>query len=197
MGKLVGYLMEHLLRNEMIEESQREIYQYGLERLVNKTVSYVLLFLLAFGMHMILPSTLFFCFLFMLRGRTGGYHAATELRCFTGTVVIYVVCMKALLPLLQQQKEVLLVCFVISIVIIFLLAPVNHPNLGFSAEEMQYYKKRARLILGGEVVFIIIFVLAGVQAELIISAILGMVVCAFLLCIAKITKQEVMAHEGQ
>lgn len=196
MGNLVGYLMERLLANEMIEESQQEIYQYGLERLINKTVGFTLLLLLAIGIQMLLPSVLFLCFLFLLRGRTGGYHAASEYRCLAGTAAIYLLCMKVLLPLLQQSPMMTVLCFLVSAAVIFLLAPVNHPNIGFSREEMKFYKKRSRMVLGGEITAIFIFVLVGVKEELIVSAMMGIMVCAFLLCLAKITKQEVITNEG-
>lgn len=197
MGNLVECLTKCLLKNGMIDQSQQEIYEYGLERLINKTVSYIVLFLIAIMLKMVVPSILFLYFFFALRGRTGGYHASTKLRCFAGTLMIYVICMKGLLPLLEQHIEVAIMCMLLSAIVIFLLAPVNHPNLDFSLEEMNFYKNRVRLVLLGELIIICIFCVIGARAEYIISAILGMIVCAFLLCIAKITKQEVTSNEGQ
>lgn len=191
MKKVAIFLTEQLLEKDMIEKNQLEIYQYGLERLLRKLLNYTIMLLLAVSINMVFPSLLFLSFLLLLRGRTGGYHASTELRCFAGSVGIYLFAMKGMLPLLVWRREAMWLFFLAAIIIIYVLAPVNHPNLDFSTIEMIEYKKRARRVLGAEVLGIVVFTALGVAPDNIVSAVLGMVVCAFLLCIAKITKQEV------
>lgn len=78
----------------------------------------------------------------------------------------------------------------------FKWAPVNHPNIAFSKEEVSQYKKRARRVLNFELIIIIILWLFGVEADIYISAGLGMTACAFLVVIAKIIGQEVKENEN-
>ena len=141
MGKIAGYLMEGLIKNQLVKETDREIYQYGLEKLVGKIISYTALFLLAVILRMILPSLFFLGFFFALRGRTGGYHASTETGCLIGTMVIYLAVMELFLPFFMRHGEAVIACVAFSVFSVIAFAPVNHPNLGFDREELAQYKK--------------------------------------------------------
>ena len=197
MGKIAGYLMEGLIKNQLVKETDREIYQYGLEKLVGKIISYTALFLLAVILRMILPSLFFLGFFFALRGRTGGYHASTETGCLIGTMVIYLAVMELFLPFFMRHGEAVIACVAFSVFSVIAFVPVNHPNLGFDREELAQYKKRSRIVLSGEIAVIGALTFLGVRHEYVISSILGMSVCAFLICLAKAVKQEVREIEGQ
>ncbi len=82
--RVVTYLTDGLIRNRLLEEQDREIYEYGLGRLVGKAVSYTALLGLSLLIGTFVPGLWFLAFFFTLRGRTGGYHAATERGCFLG-----------------------------------------------------------------------------------------------------------------
>ena len=194
--RVVTYLTDGLIRNRLLEEQDREIYEYGLGRLVGKTVSYTALLGLSLLIGTFVPGLWFLAFFFTLRGRTGGYHAATERGCFLGTMVVYQVVMKGFLPLLVRWQQAGVLCLVLSAAAVFAFAPVNHPNLNFDSEEMRWYKRRSHLVLAGEILAVGFLQLVGAPQEWICSAILGMTVCGFLLCLAKAAKQEIKTENG-
>ena len=195
MKNVAGYLTKQLVKKKLIELSQQEYYHYGLELLVGKVVNFSALLLLAVSMKMIVPSVWFLGFFLILRGRTGGYHASTEMRCFIGTIGIYVITVRYVLPVLIERKWIVFLCLGAVVFIILKWAPVNHPNIAFSKEEVSQYKKRARRVLNFELIIMIILWLFGVEADIYISAGLGMTACAFLVVIAKIIGQEVKENE--
>ena len=195
MEKVVSYLTDGLIRNQLLEEQDREIYEYGLGRLVGKAVSYAALFVLSLLFGTLVPGLCFLAFFFTLRGRTGGYHAATQRRCFLGTMILYVAVMKGFLPLLMNWQQAGAACLVFSAAAVLAFAPVNHPNLNFDWEEMRWYKRRSRAALAGEILAIGFLQLVGAPREWICSAILGMTLCGLLLCLAKAAKQEIKTEK--
>lgn len=191
MGKIAGFLTGRLLAYSLIEESQQELYQYGLERLLSKLTSYSAFLVLALCIGKFIPTVLFLSFLFPLRGRTGGYHASTELRCFVSSMVIYISVMQVVVPFLMVHQAVLWIAFVVAVLIILIWAPVNHPNVDFSKKELQQYRLRARRVLVIEILLILLMLIGQIRGEYITSAMTGVIVCSILISLAKITKQEV------
>ncbi len=191
MGKIAGFLTERLLVYNLIEESEQELYQYGIERLLSKLINYSVFFVVAFCIGKVIPTVLFLSFLFLLRGRTGGYHASTELRCFVSSLAIYVAMMEWGIPLLVQFPVGKWSAFGIAIVIIYMWAPVNHPNVDFSTEELAQYRLRARRVLVIESGLILLMQMMQIREEYIANAISAVMVCSILVGLAKITKQEV------
>lgn len=191
MGKIAGFLTGQLLAYNLIEESEQELYEYGLERVLSKVISYSAFLVLALCIRQFIPTVLFLGFLLTLRGRTGGYHASTELRCFVSSMGICVLAVKVLIPFLVLHKGILGTLYVISVAIIFLWAPINHPNVDFSIQEIQQYRWRARKVLIQEMLLVILMWIVQVREEYSVSAMAGTIVCALLMCLAKLTKQEV------
>lgn len=191
MGKIAEFLTGRLLAYSLIEESQQELYQYGLERLLSKLTSYSAFLVLALCIGKFIPTVLFLSFLFLLRGRTGGYHASTELCCFVSSMVTCILVMQVLVPYLMVHQAVLWVAFVVALLIILIWAPVNHPNVDFSKKELQQYRLRARRVLVIEVLLILLMLIGQVGAEYITSAMSGVIVCSVLISLAKITNKEV------
>ncbi len=192
----VEYITKCLFENEMIEESQIELYKYGLERFLYKMVSYLTLLLLALHMKLFIQSAVFLIFFILLRERTGGYHASTKLRCFIGTIGIYILPMKLVIPILIENNIIAWILLILSTLLIYIWAPVNHPNLQFDEGEVMMYRDKARKILAVEITIIFFSTIFNAEKSLIISEILGITLCAFLISIAKIIKQEVGNGEG-
>ena len=78
----------------------------------------------------------------------------------------------------------------ISAFLIMYIANINHPNLNLDADEIQDYKKSARTIVIVEMLCIILSISLNMNRECIIYGSLAIIMCAILLSIAKISKQE-------
>lgn len=71
------------------------------------------------------------------------------------------------------------------------MGTINHPNIDISKSELQESKKAARLVVIMEVMIIV--VLAYLKANILYIGYMSVAVilCALLMCLAKIIKQEV------
>jgi len=76
------------------------------------------------------------------------------------------------------------------------IANVNHPNLALDADEVRDCKKSARTIVIVEMLCIISGIALSMNKVCIIYASLAIIMCAMLLSIAKLAKQEVNKDEG-
>ncbi len=113
-----------LIKNNIIEIDEREVYIYGLEALLlnitNIITALVISILTCSPGHFIAFLTVFV----PLRAFAGGFHAKTSTRCYIYTTLLYgiTVLLIKLCPLLYQNLMVKIL-FIIIIIIIIKLAP--------------------------------------------------------------------------
>ena len=73
------------------------------------------------------------------------------------------------------------------------MGTINHPNIDINKSELQESKKAARLIVLMEVMIIAALVYLKVDIPYTGYMSMAIILCAFLMCLAKIIKQEVFA----
>lgn len=80
---------------------------------------------------------------------------------------------------------------IFAIILICIMGTINHPNMDMSKSELQESKKSARLVVIIEAM--LIAVLAYLKTDILYIGYMSVAVilCAFLMCLAKIIKQEV------
>jgi len=189
--KTAGYLV----KNEVGKADNEEFYIYGIEIMIEKVLTYSVLLILALYFKLLIPSLLFVAFFILLRGYAGGYHAKTYTGCFIGTVGMYIACSQVVMPIFLKEEILLFVGLAITITLVLILAPVNHPNLDLNLNEIKKCKNGVEIVLVIEVALILGGILLSVNEVYIVFPLLGMMMCAILLVIAKIIKQEVKVHE--
>ena len=96
---------------------------------------------------------------------------------------------------LVNYQQWLLGVVVISAIYIVLTGTVNHPNMHMNSEELIESKKLAKLIVLLEVSIILGCVLLGANMIYTSYMAIAVILCAALLCISKILKQEVRENE--
>ena len=106
MNTLSNYLTRCLISNNIVEKEQEEEYVYGFQIIFGKLLSYTTLILLSLYYEVLIPGLIFMGVFFSLRGRTGGYHARTSLRCYFATVVTYLVVVQVGAPVLEGREYV-------------------------------------------------------------------------------------------
>lgn len=191
MNKLVSKFVDYLVVNRISCKEMREIHIYGFEVMIGKILSYGSLLMLSWINRNILQTLVFMVIFFTLRSRSGGFHAKKFLHCYFGTVIMYFFVSKILVYILLIYKSALLYVVVISIIIVFLLAPVNHPDLRLKDNEIQRCKNSARKLI----IYISICAIALEKLDIIPEyncyAVAGIGINAGLLLTAKILNQEV------
>lgn len=191
--RAVEYLVNQLIDNDMIEETQREDYYYSLECFLEGVVTTTSILILALCFQNLLPTITFLIFFFSLRKRTGGFHLDTFKGCYIGTLVLYV-CV-SILSIIIVNKMIFLACLTISAYIfILMIGTVNHPNMDMSREELEAAKVSSRLMVSLLMILIVFLWWIGIDIEIIVYMCMAVILCGSLLLLAKIIKQEVKTN---
>lgn len=175
---------------KIISKSNCEYYQYALISIIEQAVTVGTMLLLGLLFRQILPTICFIVFFLSLRKRTGGFHAEKFWQCYLGTVIIFGMVIQ-IVPMLCRNPVVMYIMLFIAIVLICIMGTINHPNMDMSKNELQESKKAARLLVLMEIMIIAVLVYLKVDIIYIGYMSLAIILCAFLMCLAKIIKQEV------
>ena len=81
----------------------------------------------------------------------------------------------------------------LSVLAIEVIGTVNHPNIDMSKGELQENKKSARLLVLMEAAVIVLLIVLEINQLYVSYMSIAIILCSFLMCLAKILKQEVMA----
>ncbi len=192
--KAVKYLVDQLVKKELIEEMQRDEYLYSLTCFVEGILTIGSILILAICFEKIIPTIMFLLFFFSLRRRTGGFHLNSFGSCFIGTLILYVlivICAKYAV----LERLVLVLFTVCSYVCILIIGTVNHPNMDMSKEELNASKTSSRLLVSMLIMLVGFLWWIEANMEIIVYMCLAIILCASLLIIAKIVKQEVRVNE--
>lgn len=135
-------ITNRLLRAEVIEYDDAEIYQFGLEQLLMTVlnIATTIIFGIAFNQ---LWNGMFFVLSFMiLRTYAGGYHANTPSGCYLLTTAI----IAAVLSVVKYVEINIIICaglLLVSSTVILILSPVGSENKPIDSIEYVIYRKKA------------------------------------------------------
>ncbi len=183
-------LVQQLEEEQLISRDAREHYEYALITLIERFITIGTIALIAVIYKRIIPTVCFLFFFLSLRKRTGGYHADKFWKCYLGTVMTYVVIIEIAAVFLKNLTLLYGLLF-LSIVLIEIIGTVNHPNMDMDADELRESKKSARLLTFLESMIILSLITLGIDKIYLIYMSIAIILCATLLCLAKIKKQEV------
>jgi len=193
MNKVAEYISDMLISEKRINAESREEYIYGLEIALGKIVNYSTILLLGVLTRTLFSTVVFMFVFFTLRSRAGGFHAKSRLTCYLGTIGIYLLMVNILVPIVSRHLSIQVILLVVSFVIIFCIATVNHKNLDLTDEELKGNRKLSRRRVYLVALGAIISLLFDFERVIISSAILAMFVVAVLLVLAKVFRQEKFA----
>jgi len=193
---IANAIVDQMEEEKILQTEMREHYLYALITTIEKWITIVSILCIGVIFKQVVPVMLFLTFFLSLRKRTGGYHANSFLQCYLGTLIISIgvvhVC-----PILVNYMYAVYVLLVCSIVAIALIGTVNHPNLAMDCIELQESKKAARYLLGLECMILASAISLEICELFICYMSVAIILCAFLLCLAKILKQEVCLNEKE
>lgn len=149
---------------KIVEEPREVIYAYGLELLISDVLNTLIVLLIAVFTHT-LPAVLVFVAVFVgLRQFVGGYHANSHLSCMLTLIVVMMLFCFGVCNISKRLALVFGICFiVISLPIIFCIAPVSHPNKPMSDEKHDKLKKCSRILSFAIFVAVILMLILGYQ----------------------------------
>ena len=186
-------LISQMIKCNIIDKEDEEIYRFGLEGLILKLVHYTTYLLIAVFLGEVIPFFIFFVSFLILRKNAGGYHAKTKSSCYISsclTVLGIIVFMKYLREW-NNLGLILSFCISLADIAIFIIAPLGNKNRELDEEEVMHFKRRTRLFLIIENIFFIVFTIAEKENYVVTIAIVTAVICeAVLLLLEKIRREN-------
>lgn len=125
-----------LFRNGIIDEEKVPVCQYGFELIISTAIGFFLVMLSGIIFEQALSALIFYSLFVIVRLFTGGYHAASHLRCKT-VLVCCCISVLAMSELLNQYSGVLLntVLLIPYMTAVIMFAPVEHINIPMTEEK--------------------------------------------------------------
>ena len=154
--RLSNKITKKLVDINVIEEADSELYEYGFWQGGVLFFNFLTVVLLGILFNMLLESIIFLIFYGVLRTIAGGYHARTQHVCYILSVLLMIV----VLTILKTFPWNIILCCVLtvlSILVIFILAPVQDENKLLDETEKRFFKKLNRVIslLYGFIIFLL------------------------------------------
>lgn len=131
-----------LVRKRIVDNEKREMYSYGAEVILLNTFNLLISFIISLFSSTMSHFMIFVLVFIPLRMSIGGYHAKTSGACAIISTLLYIasIVIPNLIPL-KTKNAILLILFALSVVAIFIYAPIENENNLLSSE----LKKRNRL----------------------------------------------------
>ncbi|MCM1083971.1 MAG: accessory gene regulator B family protein [Clostridium sp.] len=188
--KMALKIVNQMEMQKIISKSNCEYYEYALIAMVENVMTVGTMLLLGILWGNFLQTVCFLLFFLSLRKRTGGFHADKFWQCYLGTVITYIAVIQ-IAPIFCETPAVMYGILLLAIILICIMGTINHPNMDMNKSELQESKKAARLLVLMEVMIIAVLVYLKADILYIGYMSIAVILCAFLMCLAKIIKQEV------
>lgn len=188
--KMALKIVNQMELEKIIKKSSCEYYEYALISMVEHVITVGTMLILGLIFRQFLPTVCFMVFFLSLRKRTGGFHANRFWQCYLGTVTFYIAIMQ-IVPILCRNQTVMYGLLFFAILLICIMGTINHPNMDMSKSELQESKKAARLLVLMEAMVVVALVYLNADLLYIGYISMAIILCAFLMSLAKIIKQEV------
>ncbi len=103
MEQVATKIVMKMVSADLISEEESDLYNYGVQVILEKVISYAIFFVLAMIMHKLLEILLFFVSFSILRKYSGGIHCKTFKSCLIISALVSFSGMM-LLPIVEHNK---------------------------------------------------------------------------------------------
>lgn len=143
---LANLLAAHMVKKGTIDSDDEEVYQYGWGIIISTGLDFISMFILGCLFGQGWGTVVFLICFIIIHTNTGGYHANSYEKCYIFTMLNYCVCLAiALFVPKAFINTAILIITVISVIIIFFIAPVANVNKPWPKERHMQAKKISRL----------------------------------------------------
>lgn len=173
--------------NGYITQEQAPWLHYGIEKRVTTFFISIPMFIVGSLVSSPAMAFSFYISFYLLRSRASGFHAKS----LGGCVILSILTEVFFLGILPHvwNDVVATALLIVSTIIIFILAPYNHPNMGLSLEELVECARSAKRRLSVLILFVVFLHVLQFN-QLAIGIVLGIVMVAVTLIFAYIPKGE-------
>lgn len=161
MNKCTEKIVDYLVQNGTVKDSERSIYEIGIRQLITYLLDIVGILFLGILFDLMWEAIVLSVLFMLIQRYAGSYHAPSRILCYVESLLVVLINLYlyriVTIPGYIQACTVLFLFCIIS-----LLAPVESGNKRLDADEKKIYKERARKIcFGYGVLWCILFLLGG------------------------------------
>lgn len=151
---------ELMAKNEAIDESEKELYAFGLNYGLMTLLNVITTAFIGIVFGMLWQSLVFMASYIPLRVYAGGYHSKTPQRCYL-TSILMIITAVLLIKHIEWTSVGSMIAVLLTGLCVYVLAPADNDNRSLAKVERKVFRKRARLIWLSEFALIIGFFAAG------------------------------------
>lgn len=156
LNKIIRSSTDFLINCHVIEEDDRDVYEYGFESLYHNIIDIISIAIIALWFHMVVQVIVYHVAFICLRSSAGGYHSKTHLRCFFMSTAILLL---SLLGISQISSSLFCIFIAaLSLILIWLRSPLEHENSPLNPA------KKARLKTISKIFSLIFFIVILVMS---------------------------------
>ncbi len=186
------FLTEYLIKKQVIDEADKEMYQYGLLRGGEMLGNIVTCMLIALWFDLVLEGIFFFVFFIPLRSYAGGLHLKNYISCFILSLVTFIVILM-LTKWCVLPTYLLITAFGFLVGILIFLYPIENVHRRVTEKENLYFKKKLILFIILDTIIVITSLIMK-KYSIIMLADLVLFLVVFTMIIGKsISKQKKMS----
>lgn len=145
---LSNSIVSFFVKENIISKDDDEVFEYGLELLLSAVISSIIILIIALIFNRVIELILFMFSFILLRQAAGGYHAKTHFRCLIALLSVHFLFFLFLTLLPSSLYLTFLYLFIlISVVSIFIFAPVDNENKEFCENDKVKFRKRSLILI--------------------------------------------------
>jgi len=145
---LSSYLVEALLKNDIVEEEQAPVYQYGFEIFISTILTCIITVINGLIFRCIVPVFIYFGLFVLLRSICGGYHAKTYWQCNLTYLLVTIGVLLIYKYATVEQFSGLHYCIaLLSVLITAVYAPVENENKPLSDKQKKLFRILSMIVV--------------------------------------------------
>ena len=188
--KLTNRIVDIIIASGSGKSDDREVYAYGIEIMLSTVINLLCIFTIAIIVGKIAYTIVYMVFFMGLRTVAGGYHAETHLGCLLVMLAAYGLSLLVFFVPTTYYLWISFVMIVLSASLIFILAPVAHPNKPLDSDDMRRLRALSRSVIALEIALILLgWVVVPHLKVYTMAASMGMVTSALSCGVAVIIKK--------
>lgn len=147
--KLVDGLIHDMLDKHIIQEQDRELYQYGLENGISLLLNILTLLLIGSITGKLDVVFVFSISFITLRSYAGGFHLERKAACYLlSTILVFVPLYSYDICIKSTSVFIRIIMLALSIFLITMFSPMNSTKRRLDVMEIRQFKKMTMIILG-------------------------------------------------
>lgn len=142
-SKLSNLITQSLLKNNVILDDEKELYNYGLFMMISYTVFFLLSLLFGITLNIPFSSILFYISFCLVRNYAGGIHANSEIKCdIITTISIFISEILIKFFIVYSLVRIAFVMLIISSICLCVIKPIATSQKEINQQEkLRFHRK--------------------------------------------------------